>query len=192
MPATTPRFGFRYPCEQDPISVTDFQNLAYDIEAVASTVNALATLAPHRPAASVAVSPSSSTSQAFTVNTPTNWLFNREWFDTDNMVDLAANNDRITIRTAGFYMADVSMGLGLTPNTTLTSQKMDITVNSTVMLSRKFGRMAFTGSVGGLLPQRLNVGDVVRFRYTWTGTGGPAVTPVTFADIRMDVRMVCP
>lgn len=186
MPGTTPRFAIPYPCLGDAIDASAFSAWTNGIEAAMVQVDALEAQALHRPAASVTFPNALSMPQGVA----TTVTFGTELFDTDNMVDLAANNDRITIRTTGVYMVEASLCLGQGTVTTYTSGRNSVTLNGTLVLARKHDDMSLASSISGILPAILVPGDVLRLQYLWTGTGGPATLACQFA--RLSARLVCP
>lgn len=186
MPGTTTRFAIPYPCLGDVIDPNAFANWTLGLESAMSQVDAIEALALHKPMASITFPNATS----FTVNVATNITFGTELFDTDNMVDLGSNNDRITIRTQGIYMVEASLCLASAPFTTYTSGRIGVSVNGTLATARKHDDVSIAGSIAAILPQVLVPGDILRLQYLWTGTGGPSSLACQFA--RLSARLVCP
>jgi hypothetical protein len=186
MPGVTDRFSIPFPCQGDAINPAVFATWTNGIESAMAQVDTMRGLALHRPAASVTFPNALSLPQGVA----TNVTFGSELFDTDNMVDLAANNDRITIRTAGVYMVEANLCLQQGPVTTYTSGRNAVTVNGTVSLARKHDDISVASTISGILATVLAPGDILRLQYLWTGTGGPASLACQYA--RLSARMVCP
>ncbi len=186
MPGTTSRFAIPYPCLSDPIDASAFAAWTNGIEAAMAQVDATEAQALHRPAASVTFP----NALSLPVGVATNVTFGTELFDTDNMVDLGSNNDRITIRTQGVYMVEASICLSQGPLTTYTSGRNAVTLNGNVALARKHDDISVASSISGILPAVLVPGDILRLQYLWTGTGGPGALACQFA--RLSARLVCP
>jgi hypothetical protein len=186
MPGATPRFAIPYPCLGDAINATAFSAWTTGIESAMAQVDAAETLALHRPAASMTFPNATS----LPVGVATNITYGTELFDTDNMIDLGSNNDRITIRTGGLYMVEASVCLSQGPLTTYTSGRNGVSVNGTVVFARKHDDISVASSISGILPAILVPGDILRHVYLWTGTGGPGALACQFA--RLSARLVCP
>lgn len=175
----TPTFDISYPCEADQIDCTVFSTFTEGIQAALVDVDALEPFVLHRPAAYVQVQ---SGAQTFPINVNTNIMFDTELFDNDTMVDLAVQNTRITIMTAGIYMVTgwIQADTGWT---NLTSESANILQNGVLMYRRKTNsdtNQAMAPQTIGIL--QCQVGDFLQLGYLWNGTGGPvSLTQATFS-----------
>jgi hypothetical protein len=167
----TPGFDIFYPCEADAIDCTIFGTFADSVQAALNTVDLLETQVLNRPTAKIVTS---APPQTFIINTNTNVQFQTEVFDNDSMVNLAVNNDRITINTAGVYLVQSEL-TGLAGFTTLTSEASALTQNGTVRYRKKKHFPADVPlSIQTIGLFNCQVADIIRLTYLWTGTGGPA------------------
>ena len=181
MPGVTPNWGLPYPCSGETIDCLIFEQFAEAVQTTLSDMNIFADTALNRPAASV-----NNGTQTVAVNTSTNAIYATEEYDNFNMVDLAVNNDRITIQADGIYMVNTwsSLGSGFT---TITSNAVAITKNGTVFYRKKNSSntdLTMDVNVTGLLS--CVAGDIIRASLLWTGTGGPINT----FDTRLSARLV--
>lgn len=186
MPGTTTRFAIPFPCLGDIVTGSEFGAWTAGVESALAQVDALESQALHRPAASMTFPNATS----FTVNVATNITFGTELFDTDNMIDLGTNNDRITIRTQGVYMVEANLCLFSAPFTTYTSGRIGVSINGTLAFARKHDDISVASSISAILPQILVPGDILRLQFLWTGTGGPSSLACQYA--RLSARLVAP
>lgn len=167
----TPNFDIFYPCAGDNIDCTEFEVFTHSIQAALVAVDAAEQEVLRRPNARVILG---SSAQTIAVNTATNVQFVVETFDNDSMADLAVNNERLTVQTAGIYLVAGTLLTG-GPFTTLTSEALALSQNSVVRFRKK---NHFNGNISVFLQTiglfDCQVGDVLRLVYLWTGTGGPS------------------
>ena len=171
MPASTPVYGITYPCGGDTIDSSVFATFAESMDAaLVQGAAEMAQVANKPNAQAVALG----FPQLVTLNTVTTMTYNTEVYDNDNMIDLAVNNDRLTIQTSGAYLVWAMFATGSA--TTMTSMTVILTVNGTERGRYKdrprsgvnFGQVEFT------MPINLVAGDIVRAQALWTGSGGPS------------------
>lgn len=164
----TPVYSITYPCEGSPVSVADFATFATDVEAAISTVSTVANGVTHRPYvrgnwtsnAAVAVetivvfSAASTSSTGITVN---------------------AAAGTATIGTAGIYRIGANLSNGTQSDTTMSSQRLSVFRNGVFYAGKRFrGRNPISIDCAGgsyTILMNLAAGDVITFRYLWTGTG---------------------
>lgn len=167
----TPNFNIFYPCAGDNIDCEDFQTFTDSIQAALATVDTAEQEVLQRPNARASAF---STGQTIAVTAATNVQFDVEFFDNDTMVNLAVNNERITIQTAGIYLATGSF-LNGGPVTTLTSESLALSQNGTIRFRKKNHFNANTAvSLQTIGLFDCQIGDIIRLVYLWTGSGGPA------------------
>lgn len=179
----TPNFNIFYPCESDPIDCDDFATFTNSVQDALDDMDVLAAQVLNRPTARIEVSASA---QTFTVAVLTNTQFQLEFFDNDNMANLAVNNDRLTVQTEGIYLVNGSFNMSA-PFTTITSEALALSQNGTVRYRKKNhfnGNVTQTLQVIGLFD--CQVGDILRLAYLWTGTGGPS----TVFDANLSAQLV--
>ncbi len=167
--ATTPNFEIRYPCAGDTIDCDTFANFTNDIQAALDAVAVSETAALNRPNAKI----TENGAQTIAFNTTTDIQFHIEEYDNNGMADLAVNNERLTIQTAGIYMAEAYMS-GNSSFTTVSSQAIALSQNGTIRYRKKdSNRSNLTSSIHVVGLFNCLVGDVLRAVYLWTGSGGP-------------------
>jgi hypothetical protein len=167
----TPIYGITYPCEGAPIAVSDFYTFATDVEVAIGVVDAEATLVTHLPNARAAgqVSPALGVEGTYLFTIPTSIA--------SSGITVAAGAGTMTIITPGIYLASVRQAVSES-TLTITSSRVAVTVNGVNQVIKKFrgsnpaGILSLSGSYTVALP--LAAGDVVTFRYLWTGTGALA------------------
>ena len=172
MPDMTPNFGIRYPCVGETIDASTFQDFADDVENALALTEGRMTAALNRPAGRV----QRNTNQSFVVNVTTDMTYDFEVFDNDGLGNLGVNNDRMTIQSAGVYLAKVWISQ-IAGWTTLTSTSVIISQNGVARYQKK-------GPQGATVPANpwiacmgvleCAAGDIIRGRLLWTGTVGPA------------------
>ena len=123
MPGATP-LGLRYPFQGETVDATSWQNLATDIDGLMTTTQGLRTTAFHPPTASIG----NSGGNVLPVTTASGgsalMLFNVVNWDNASLVNLVANNDRITVGP-GIWWARTTVSL-LDSWTTLTYMRAGI------------------------------------------------------------------
>jgi len=167
---STPNYGIVYPASGSQIDCDAFADFAQSVQSALNTLDAIQDQAQNMPSASIR---RNSGSSPLTLGVSTPVQFDQEVWDNDNMVDLAANNDRMTIRTPGVYMVTFNGQQGGT-FTTLQSQAASIVVNSTLWYRKRQGSTTnrnFATQVFGLV--ECAAGDILQAQWLWTGTGGP-------------------
>jgi hypothetical protein len=165
----TPVYGITYPCATSPVSMNDFRVLAEDTETAVNVVDFEGVAATHlangrafgtaNPAFAVeatlvyTASPAQNTTTGITLNTATGVF---------------------TVLTGGIYSASVR-NLGAQSTLTVTSHRMSVAVNGVNQVTRKYrgsnppDQFSMTGAYSCDIFAA--VGDLVTFRFLWTGTG---------------------
>lgn len=168
---STPNFAIPYPCSGDTIDCNIFEPFTAAIQDSLDALDVLNEEVLNRPAAHIQAF---ANGQTFTVNVATNVIFDTVFFDNDSMVDLAVNNDRITIQNPGMYLVAGNLRTGAS-FTTITSQSNALSLNGTILYRNKESsdnnNLMYIPSAIGLM--NCVAGDVIRLVYLWTGTGGP-------------------
>lgn len=167
----TPNFGITYPCEDTLVDCDDFATLATDIESAIATVDAEASNVLNLPYGRVS---SATANPAFGVEAIMTWGGSPTG-DFANGVTLNAGAGTMTIVTPGIYQAS-AYNLGNQSTLTITSQRIAVYVNGIFQVARKYRGTnpataivlsgTYTADIGPLV-----AGDIVTFRYLWTGTG---------------------
>jgi hypothetical protein len=166
----SPNFAITYPCMDTAITLADFATLADDTEAAITTVNSEATAATQDPAghaffftaAAVGVETIMTYSAVPAVTVASG-------------ITLNAAAGTWTIVTPGIYIASGNVQANQS-TLTMTSQRIGTFLNGTLYAVRKYRGTnpvtvgAITGSYSAVIGP-LVAGDVVTFRYLWTGTG---------------------
>lgn len=180
MPTTT-NYAIPYPCEGDVITPAVFLAYATGVEAAVANVDAVQAAVLHTPffmatptaAAAVGVE-TTALFLAFTTSQASSGV----------TVNQAAGT--VTIITPGLYQVSAQVAANQA-TLTMTSQRVAVAVNGINIVVRKYrGTNPVTvGALSGGYSSDINlaVGDVVTFRYLWTGTG--ALT----ADAQMNVSL---
>jgi hypothetical protein len=174
MPGTT-SLGLRYPLMGETVDATSWQNLANDIDALMTSIKTIRDKAFRTPTASIGVLGSA-------VNSASTVLVDQQFtivhWDTNSMVNLGVNNDRITVPAGVWYVR-------FTCNSytgTTTSTYSRVMVRDT--LGNQWGSQSTgSGITGGQGFGPFSVSTVILANQTvgikgsmqWTGTGGPAV-----------------
>lgn len=176
----TPIYAITYPCESAPITVSDFSVFATDVEAALALTDTEATFVTHLPyfRGVGAATP------AFAVETTTTYTaFPTTVASSGVTVNAAAGT--VTIITPGIYLASLRVS---TPESTLTvtSSRAAVAINGVNAAAKKFRGLNPAGvtALSGTYDTDILViaGDVVTFRYLWTGTGaltGPVTITAT-------------
>lgn len=182
MPGST-SLGIPYPLETEVVTSVSVKNLADSVDALLNTAFTAANLARSRPAA---LALRDTSGQSFTSGVAAaNVTYTTEHYDNDGMINLVANNERITIVTAGVYYLYFAWAVPSTNSNQFTSSNTFITVNGTFVTGRKLR----WGEDGGIaILRRMAAADIVRAQYTWTGTG---TNPKSMTRAALGARWVC-
>lgn len=166
---STPNFAITYPCLTPLISMPDFSAFATDVEAALAAVDAEAVTATHNPYAFAL----GNVAAAFGVESILTYTgFPANSFNSGITFNAAAGT--FTIVTPGLYSATAESSSNQS-TLTMTSQRIAVFVNGVLFAVRKYRGTnpvtvgALVGSYSTDVP--LIAGDVVTFRYLWTGTG---------------------
>jgi hypothetical protein len=177
----TANFAITYPCETDLINCTAFTTFAYDVEDALVSVNATATKARLRPAATVRYLVSTPYTAGVAV-IPTLGLVA---VDTDNMFS-AATPTVLTVNTPGTYLITFVSSTNMA--STNTSHKAEILVNGVSTAQVKSG----VGIAGpqppspltcSVLAPLLTAGNTISCRVTVTGVGNDSTFPLLSAAL---------
>lgn len=170
MPDTS-NYAITYPCLGESIECEDFFTLATDVESAFVTVDAEAANVLNLPYARVG---SAVANPAFGVETVMTFG-SIPASDYSSGITVNAGAGTMTIDTAGIYQASVQVS-GNQSTLTITSQRIAVFVNGVFQMARKYRGTnpatsfvlsgTYTSNIGPLA-----IGDVVTFRYLWTGTG---------------------
>jgi hypothetical protein len=165
----TPNFAISYPCMSTAIVVSAFCDFATDVENAIATVDAEATAVLHTPYA-YAISESTAAAGAETTMIFTTFAAGI----TSSGITVNAAAGTFTIVTPGSYVAAVFVSANQA-TLTMTSQRVAVFVNGALQAVRKY-RGTNPVTVGALsgsysVDLHLAAGDVVTYRYLWTGTG---------------------
>jgi hypothetical protein len=189
--ATTPNL-LPYPYLAETVDSDSVKNLADAVDAKLNTSITNATATTRRPAALVL---RDTGTQAFASGAAmANLTFTTEHFDNNGIASLGANNERLTIQTAGVYhvSARVLLDGGTAPE--ISTIILTITINGTALsgTKRRGGVTAAFSSCCGVdascaLMRRLNATDIVRAQFSWTGT----TTPRNVIRAELGVRWLC-
>lgn len=165
----TPNFAITYPCLGSVMALADFSTFALDVEAALAAVDAEATAATHNPFA-FALGNVAAALGVESVMTYTGFPANS--FNSGITFNAAAGT--FTIVTPGVYSATAELASNQS-TLTMTSQRIAVFVNGVLFAVRKYRGTnpvtvgALVGSYSTDVP--LLAGDIVTFRYLWTGTG---------------------
>lgn len=170
--------GLRYPYLDEVVTSVQQRNLAEDLDTQLTTDNTALTAGLHRPSARATRSAS--------LNAPGNTSVKTTWatevYDTDTMINLGTNNDRMTVKTAGLWI----FGFTLTPTnwgTTHIAWETQLLKN-TVLASRKmwYGVLASSEPFSLTMSARVvcAVNDIIEAVFFRYGTGTGAVAAGTF------------
>lgn len=169
MPVTD-TFALRYPGPYDVVDATSWQNLATDIDAAMSTVDAKRALAAKPKSARIL----NDSTQLLTNGVLTVLTFSTEDWDIGGLANLGVNNDRLTLGT-GLWL--VVGGLTFFGMTVIDHVQVNITVNGVIYSEHRIGRIYNSAipvnQVSGLVVGTLAT-DYVGLTVGWNGTGGPA------------------
>jgi hypothetical protein len=166
MPGVTPFFGLRF-------------KFATDVDAMLQVLDALA-LDTRRPPMVKWIATANTN---LTVNTDTNMNFQSVLYDSHGFANVGVSTTDWTVPAgqAGVYMCAAKIG-NVGGTTTFTSLRATILVNGADSGYRnKVGKNNPVGVFGLLV---LAVGDTVRLRGRWTGTGGPGTAQGEMAMYR--------
>lgn len=172
MPGTT-SLGIRYPLQGEVISAQAYQDMADDVDALMTQLDALRDVAVTHPSASISGGSIATASGAD--GTVTN--FSTTTWDTGGYVDLVTNPDRFTV-PSGVYWA-VCEGT-LSGATTVTAKRLAILHSFAICGAQSVDTLTGTGN-GAIGPASgvvicSGATNAVQARAFWTGTGGPATT----------------
>lgn len=174
MPDTTPTFGIPYPCMNEVVSASDFADFAAGVEDAIASVDVTVDQALNPPNVGVNLT------QSVAVNVATDCVYTTEYWDTANMA--AVTTTPLTVPENGMYL--ITINAGVTGFATITSSKAAININGTDQFAFKFPAGQGTPNrncAQGLY--RLAATDLVRCRFTWTGTGGPGTVTGPFSMV---------
>lgn len=163
-------FAITYPCIGPAVTLNDFLTFATTAESAIATVDATAALALLPPTAGV------SASQSVAVGVATDCTYVTEHWDSGSIA--TTGTTPLTVPSNGMYLA--LFNLSVSGFTTITSSKTAININGTDQFAIKFPATAGTpnrNTAQGVY--RLTAGDLLRARFTWTGTGGPGTVTGT-------------
>lgn len=172
---STPQFGITYPCMSAGVAAADFAALATTTEAALDAVGFGSTPGTGEAYAVTHLAWGrlrGSASPAFAVEAVLTGVPAAATSGNGITVNAAAGT--FTVAANGFYMASASMSGG-DSTLTMTSQRVAVYVNGTLYAAKKtrgddpvFVVALVTTYDFGV---NLVAGDVVTFRYLWTGTG---------------------
>lgn len=169
MPVTD-RFSLRYPGPYDVVSATSWQNLASDIDAAFTLVDAKRVLAVTPKSARIL----NNSTQTMAVSTPTGITFSTEEWDNGGLANLGVNNDRLTLGT-GIWL--VCGGLRFSGMTNVGHVEASVRLNGVTSAQYRIGGI-YSGATPIIQATALivctAVTDYVDFVCAWSGTGGPA------------------
>lgn len=180
---STPIYNIDYPCVGAPVTLADFFALATDTEAAITATYAEAAAVSSDPMARAL----GSTAAPLAVDT----ILTYTAFPSQNRVSgitLNAAAGTFTIVTPGVYVAYAAVQ-GNQSTLTMTSQRVAVYLNGGFYAGRKYRgynptlSIALTGTYS-IDVGYLAVGDVITFRYIWTGTG--ALTANAQAIVGLD------
>lgn len=165
----TPVYGITYPCASSPVDVDDFRVLAEDVATAVSTVDlesvGITHLANGR--ALGTVNPALGVEGTFLYT-----AFPAQ--TTTTGIALNAGTGVFTVITGGIYSATLRNG-GAQSTLTVTSHRMSVAVNGVNQVTRKYrgsnppDQFSMTGSYSCDIFAA--AGDLITFRFLWTGTG---------------------
>lgn len=167
---STPNFGITYPCEGSPIAVTDFSSFALSAEAAISTVSAEGAAVVADPVFHAIGVAAIAASGADTTMTYTGFVSS---FKSSGFTVNTATGD-ITAVTTGIYELWALVNTSGQATVSMTSQRIGIFINGTFYASQK--RRAYNPAIANAtygtfsVMAQLTAGDVVNFKYQWTGT----------------------
>jgi hypothetical protein len=176
MPGTTP-LGLRYPFQGETVDATSWQNLATDIDGLMTTTQGLRTKAFHPQTASIG----NSGGNVLPVTTASGgsalMLFNVVNWDNASLVNLVANNDRITVGP-GIWWARTTVS-SLDSWTTLTYMRAGIIdATGSTWAFAQVDTVSTPAIAGAVTTNALIVNRsptlAIQMLVSWVGTGGPA------------------
>jgi hypothetical protein len=167
----TPNFAITYPCMDATINCDSFRELATDVESAFVVVDAEAAATLNLPYARIGAAQAN---PAFGVEAIMTYGIIPA-SDYVNGITVNSGAGTMTIVTPGVYQAS-AQNLGNQSTLTITSQRLAVYVNGVLQMARKYRGTnpatavvlsgTYTANIGPLA-----AGDVVTFRYLWTGTG---------------------
>lgn len=163
----TPNYAISFPCEGNVITPAVFSDFALDIEAAIATVSTAGTAVTHTPMARASgITPNNpGVETVVTTTAATSYA---------SGITLNPAAGTFTIVKPGLYNAEGSV-YQLQSSLTMTSQRLAVAVNGVNVVAKKYhgSNPADITTLGGSFSAPIYVvaGDVVTFRYLWTGTG---------------------
>lgn len=174
MPGAT-SLGIPYPLQGETVDSTSWQDMATAVDALFTQLDALGTLATHRPTASVS---STGAVTGIASGSSLTQLFGTEDWDTGGYANLGVNNDRLTLDTGIFY---VRYNVLVTPTnsaTNITLVRSHILLDgltiSAVETDQAETDNGSAGQVATAMMVVFNNGAILQGFYTFIGTGGTA------------------
>lgn len=182
MPGTT-SLGIPFPYANEVADAVSVKNLADEVDVELNAAITAATLTTKRPAALVK---RTSGTQSFATGAAfANLTYTTEMFDNDGMGNLGANNERLTVTTAGVYLISGLWFLDPSYNETeVTSSNFIITINGSVLAGRT-ARFVLGGALS--IMHRLSAADIIRTQFKWVGTGSPK----NITQAALGARWIC-
>jgi hypothetical protein len=169
MPGTTPLHSIPYPLLTEGVDSISVKNLADAVDALLNGSLTTAVSYTKRPAALVK---RDTGTQSFASGAAlASVTYTTEHYDSNGIGNLGTNNERLTIQTAGVYLLAASWTISSSNNEDVQHAHATITVNGTVVSGRKYRFPEEGGSVACV--KRMNVADIVRQQFTWTGINSP-------------------
>lgn len=175
MPGVTP-LGLRYPYQNETVNAASWLNLANDIDALMTVTKGLRDKAFRTQTASVVNQGSSSLAVNTASGATGTMLYNKVNWDTNGLVNLGVNNDRITIGPGVWF---VRFGIALLSSVTTVTVARVIIADTGGGVQYSNSQMdTFPGTnVGGINTTGIIVNTAAALGVvglvTWTGTGGP-------------------
>jgi len=181
MPGTT-SLGIRYPLQSEIVDATSWQDMADDIDALMTSLDALRDTAVTRPTARIT---GGSTSVAVNTNVVLSGFNNVSW-DNAGYANLGVDDDLLTV-SSGIYWAYTKANMSGT--TTFTMARISILVSGSVWAMQQQDDYSSTfasdiRSSGLFLVTAASA--TLQARARWAGTGGPA----TFSSQELAVYKV--
>jgi hypothetical protein len=175
MPGMTP-LGLRYPLQGETVDATSWQNLANDIDTLMTTINTIRTTAFHTPTASVG-NVSGTLPISVASSTLVDMRYNNVNWDTASLVNLVANDDRITVGTGVWYVRFTARswsGMG----TLVTGISYIRDTGGTFWSEQSIQNLGSPSSGGPLSCSGVVVNQAaslgIKGTVAWNGAGGPA------------------
>lgn len=172
MPGQTDNWALPYPCAGETIDPTIFCAFSNAVDAALVSVTENAEFVANRPNARIDRVGNLNTFAAGAGVSP---QFNVEFFDNNNMANLAGDNLGFVVQTPGIYWVSFSLG-GFSTFTTWTRYLMMISVAGSNWVFRKFlvntaESTPEDNTIHGVV--QCQAGDTIRGVMQFIGTGGP-------------------